>query len=83
MLPSCSILFGDFEAYSLIFTPFGLNPGELGLAFVPIAIGLFVTTAFTPLVYARYLRITKQVQEKKRLEGDKEWRKAGPAPEER
>jgi hypothetical protein len=76
-------LFGDLEAYPIIFEPFGLNQGEQGLAFLGIGIGLFFATAFVPLIYARYVRITKEVQEKRRLEGDKNWEKALPEPEER
>jgi len=82
-LSTSSILFGDFEAYPLIFEPFGFNTGEQGLAFLPIAIGLFCATAFVPLIYSRYMRITEKVQEKKRNDGDKNWQKAMPPPEER
>jgi hypothetical protein len=78
-----SILFGDFEAYPVIFEPFGFNTGEQGLAFIPIAIGLFCTTSFVPLIYSRYMRITRQMQEKKKADGDKNWESATPPPEER
>lgn len=77
------IFFGDFEAYSIIFMPFGFNEGELGLAFIPVAVGLCITTLFVPWWYQRYQRITRSVQEKKKEDGDKNWEKALPPPEER
>ncbi|PWN46302.1 MFS general substrate transporter [Ceraceosorus guamensis] len=49
------VLFGAFEAYPLIFEPFDLNPGEIGLTFIAIAIGIGIAATPTPLVYKRYL----------------------------
>lgn len=77
------IFFGDFEAYSIIFMPFGFNTGELGLAFIPVAVGLCITTLFVPWWYQRFQRITRQVQQKQKEDGDKNWEKAMPPPEER
>lgn len=56
------VLFSDFEAYSVIFQPFGLNAGEIGLTFIAIAIGLLVCLAMTPFIYKRYLRKVKEAK---------------------
>ncbi|GAO51298.1 hypothetical protein G7K_5403-t1 [Saitoella complicata NRRL Y-17804] len=45
------VLFGDFEAYPLIFSVYNFNTGEVGLAFIPIIVGVFLCCATTPLVY--------------------------------
>lgn len=77
------ILFGDLAAYHLIFAPFGFDITKQGLAFIPIGIGLLLTLTAIPFSYSRYLRVTKKVQEEKRLNGDKNWEQAEPPPEER
>lgn len=68
------VLFSDFEAYSVIFQPFGLNAGEIGLTFISIAIGLLVCLSMTPFIYKRYRRKVREAKE----EG-----KENPDPEER
>lgn len=77
------ILFGNFEAYPVIYEPFGLNPGEIGLTFISVAIGLFVTTAFTPILYKRYVTLQKTAQDTALEKGKKDWEERLPEPEER
>ncbi|CEH16318.1 Synaptic vesicle transporter SVOP and related transporters (major facilitator superfamily) [Ceraceosorus bombacis] len=57
------VLFGAFEAYPLIFEPFDLNPGEIGLTFIAIAIGIGIAATPTPLVYKRYLRVQASLRQ--------------------
>lgn len=40
--------------------PYGLNAGQIGLTFIPIAIGLCFTTLTIPWLKARYERLTEQ-----------------------
>jgi len=71
------VLFGDFVAYGYIFAPFDLNAGQLGLTFIPIAIGVTIVGLATPLVYAAYRKELQKVQDETGKEA------ASPQPEER
>lgn len=57
------VLFGAFEAYPLIFEPYQLNPGEIGLTFIAIAIGICIAATPTPWLYKRYLRIQSALRD--------------------
>lgn len=53
---SCAdtVLFGDLVAYAHIFEPYNLSDGVLGLTFLPIAVGLLICGACTPLIFRQY-----------------------------
>lgn len=66
------ILFSDFEAYSIIFgQTFGFNPGEVGLAFLPVAIGLFTTLLAVPGIYKRWVRKEAEARARRREDAEK------------
>lgn len=66
------ILFSDFEAYAIIFgQTFGFNTGEVGLSFLPVAIGLFLTMLAVPWIYRRFCRIEDAVLARRHAEMEK------------
>ncbi|GAA6027782.1 hypothetical protein JCM8097_001715 [Rhodosporidiobolus ruineniae] len=57
------VVFGDLVAYSYIFKqPYSLSDGTVGLTFLAPVVGLFLGTAFTPLLYRRHLAATSRAR---------------------
>lgn len=76
------ILFSDFEAYAIIYgETFGFNNGEVGLAFLPVIIGLACTLLAVPWLYKRWCRLEDRAAAAARAgDGPEAQEKAAAAP---
>ncbi|GAA6059059.1 hypothetical protein JCM10212_002030 [Sporobolomyces blumeae] len=57
------ILFGDLVSYEYIYEPYHLSTGELGLAFLPICVGLLLCGLTIPFMTREYRKTTRRCQE--------------------
>lgn len=56
------IFFGDLESYSVTFEPYNLTDGQIGLLFIPIAVGFILSWFTTPFIVKNYSRVVAKAK---------------------